>query len=206
MRISSGSTTGRRTQLGDRRTLRHRRQLGGDQPVADGSLGDGAGAAGGSLQAEDAYRTRASSRCSHRAGPPRRSARGTFDAVRHRLQGADRACHTPIDLSVPNLCGVIMGGPGRMNLRGVTMEVIAAQLSARVGRTVVDRTDLPAASISTSSSRRHHHLGNNADLAAIDRPADTAASIYTAIQEQLGLKLDRRSGRSTLRSSTASNT
>ena len=48
----------------------------------------------------------------------------------------------PFDLARPNQCGVIAGGPGRMNFRGVTLDALAAQLSARVGRSVIDRTGL----------------------------------------------------------------
>jgi uncharacterized protein (TIGR03435 family) len=96
----------------------------------------------------------------------------------------------PIDLSVPNQCGVIMGGPGRMNFRGVTMEVLAAQLSSRVGRTVVDRTGLEGRFDLDVEFAPAPPPGSNGDPAAIDRPADAAASIYTALQEQLGLKLD----------------
>jgi uncharacterized protein (TIGR03435 family) len=105
-----------------------------------------------------------------------------------RLPAAPRT--GPIDLSVPNQCGVLMGGPGRMNFRGVTMETIAAQLSARVGRTVVDRSGLTGRFDLDVEFAPPSPPGNSADPAAIDRPADAAASIYTAIQEQLGLKLD----------------
>jgi len=96
---------------------------------------------------------------------------------------------TPIDLSVPNQCGVIMGGPGRMNFRGVTMEVIAAQLSSRVGRSVVDRTGLAGRFDLDVEFSPQALTADGADAPA-DRPADSGPSIYTAIQEQLGLKLE----------------
>jgi len=95
----------------------------------------------------------------------------------------------PIDRKTPNLCGVIMGGPGRMNFRGVTMETIAAQLSARVGRSVVDRTGLPGRYDLDVEFALEARPGDNPDPASVDRPADGAPSIYTAVQEQLGLKL-----------------
>jgi uncharacterized protein (TIGR03435 family) len=97
---------------------------------------------------------------------------------------------TPIDLSAPNLCGVIMGGPGRMNFRGVTLDVLAAQLSGRVGRSVVDRTGLTGRFDLDLEFAPAPPPGSSADPAAVDRPASDAASIYTAIQEQLGLKLN----------------
>ena len=92
----------------------------------------------------------------------------------------------PIDLSVPNQCGVIMGGPGRLNFRGVTMETLAAQLSSRVGRSVVDRTG-EAGRFDLDLEFTPQPL--LADAAAAP-PADSGASIYTALQEQLGLKLE----------------
>jgi uncharacterized protein (TIGR03435 family) len=103
-----------------------------------------------------------------------------------------KAPSAPIDLSVPNQCGVLMGGPGRMNFRGVTMETIAAQLSARVGRSVVDRSGLEGRYDLDLEFAPPSPPGSNADPAAVDRPADAAASIYTALQEQLGLKLESR--------------
>jgi uncharacterized protein (TIGR03435 family) len=99
----------------------------------------------------------------------------------------------PIDLSVPNQCGVLMGGPGRMNFRGVTMETLAAQLSARVGRSVVDRSGLDGRyDLDVEYSPQPLQAGGGDP--APDRPADTAASIYTAVQEQLGLKLESQKG------------
>jgi uncharacterized protein (TIGR03435 family) len=97
---------------------------------------------------------------------------------------------TPIDLSAPNQCGVLMGGPGRMNFRGVTMEVIAAQLSSRVGRSVVDRTGLEGRYDLDVEFSPQPLRADSADPASADRPASDGPSIYTAIQEQLGLKLD----------------
>jgi uncharacterized protein (TIGR03435 family) len=96
----------------------------------------------------------------------------------------------PIDLSVPNQCGVLMGGPGRINFRGVTMETIAAQLSSRVGRSVVDRTGLAGRFDLDVEFSPQPLRADSPDPASVDRPTDAAASIYTAIQEQLGLKLD----------------
>lgn len=100
----------------------------------------------------------------------------------------------PIDLSVPNQCGVLMGGPGRMNFRGVTMAVLAAQLSARVGRSVVDRSGVEGRYDLDVEFSPQPLQANSADPAAVDRPGGDAASLYTAIQEQLGLKLESQKG------------
>jgi uncharacterized protein (TIGR03435 family) len=99
----------------------------------------------------------------------------------------------PIDLSVPNQCGVLMGGPGRMNFRGVTMETIAAQLSGRVGRSVVDRTGLEGRYDLDVEFSPRPLRADSSDPAA-DRSDGDAASLYTAIQEQLGLKLESQKG------------
>ena len=94
------------------------------------------------------------------------------------------------DPAHPPPCGVIMGGPGRMTLRGVPMGWVAKQLSDRVGRATVDRTGLTGYFDLDLEFAPQARLGDIADPAAVDRPADTAPSIYTALQEQLGLKLD----------------
>ena len=100
----------------------------------------------------------------------------------------------PVDLSVPNQCGVLMGGPGRMNFRGVTMETLAAQLSGRVGRSVVDRSGLDGRYDLDVEFSPQPLRADSADPAAVDRPIADGASIYTAIQEQLGLKLESQKG------------
>ena len=89
----------------------------------------------------------------------------------------------------PPPCGVIMGGPGRMTLRGVPMDWVAKQLADRAGRAVVDRTGLAGYFDLDLEFAPQTRVGDAADPAA-DRPADTGASIYTALQEQLGLKLE----------------
>jgi uncharacterized protein (TIGR03435 family) len=76
-----------------------------------------------------------------------------------------------------------------MNFRGVTMDILAAQLSSRVGRSVVDRSGLDGRYDLDVEFSPQLLSGAAADPAT-DRPADTAPSIYTAIQEQLGLKLE----------------
>jgi uncharacterized protein (TIGR03435 family) len=92
----------------------------------------------------------------------------------------------PFDPSRPGMCGVIMGGPGRIDLRGVTMDVVAAQLSARVGRLVVNRTGLSGRFDFALDFAPQALRADAADAA----PADTGPSIFTAVQEQAGLKLD----------------
>jgi uncharacterized protein (TIGR03435 family) len=117
--------------------------------------------------------------------------------VGSQLKKSETACTAPtaprtapIDLSVPNQCGVIMGGPGRMNFRGVTMEVLAAQLSSRVGRSVVDRTGLAGRFDLDVEFAPQPLRSDGSDPTLGDRPSSDAPSIYTALTEQLGLKLE----------------
>jgi uncharacterized protein (TIGR03435 family) len=81
-----------------------------------------------------------------------------------------------------------------MNFRGVTMETIAAQLSGRVGRSVVDRTGLDGRYDLDVEFSPQPLRADNADPAAADRAVSDTASLYTAIQEQLGLKLESQKG------------
>ena len=121
---------------------------------------------------------------------------GQFGAGLHRT-AADCAAMTPptappppFDPAHPPTCFTIMGGPGRLTLRGVTMDWVAKQVSDRVGRAVVDRTSLPGYFDLDLEFEPQPRPGDAADPAAADRPASTAPSIYTALQEQLGLKVD----------------
>ena len=69
------------------------------------------------------------------------------------------------------------------------MTWVVQQVSARVGRAVVDRTGLTGffdLDLEFASQPLRAELSE----AAADRPLDGAPSIYTALQEQLGLKLD----------------
>lgn len=81
-----------------------------------------------------------------------------------------------------------------MNFRGVTMEVIAAQLSLRVGRSVVDRTGLSGRFDLDVEFTPTPLRSDGSDPSVGDRPSSDAPSIYTALQEQLGLKLEPQKG------------
>jgi uncharacterized protein (TIGR03435 family) len=85
-------------------------------------------------------------------------------------------------------CGFRLS-PGRIAGRGVTMAALASSLAAQTGRMVVDRTgrkedfdlELEWTPFPTPASVD--------PPAAIERPVDAGPSIFTAIQEQLGLRL-----------------
>ncbi|HLG57020.1 MAG TPA: TIGR03435 family protein [Vicinamibacterales bacterium] len=80
-------------------------------------------------------------------------------------------------------CGGFSIGAGTLSGKGVTMAQLAAELpSATEGRQVVDRTDL-GGMFDVSLTWAADAIGTNPS------PAD-APSIFAAIQEQLGLKLE----------------
>ncbi len=76
----------------------------------------------------------------------------------------------------------IRGGRGRLVARKVTMGMLAAQLAGRViGRAVLDRTQIAGEF--------------DVDLEwTPDESPDPGSSIFTALQEQLGLKLETQKG------------
>jgi uncharacterized protein (TIGR03435 family) len=76
----------------------------------------------------------------------------------------------------------VRGGRGRLIARNVTMEMLAAQLASRVLiRPVVDRTGITGKF--------------DIDLTwTPDESADPGLSIFAALEEQLGLKLETRKG------------
>jgi uncharacterized protein (TIGR03435 family) len=93
-------------------------------------------------------------------------------------------------------CGT-MTGSGRLSGGGATMEQLAATLSQYTGRIVVDRTGVSG---SFDYELRFAHdpglrgRGPGGGLPVPPEPADPAnagaVSIFTAVHEQLGLKLD----------------
>jgi uncharacterized protein (TIGR03435 family) len=101
---------------------------------------------------------------------------------------------TPPDPNRPNQCGGMFAGPTSIKFRGVTIEDFARMgLSPRVHRTVIDRTGL--------EGRFDFDLDFAPEpltAAIVDDPNATVAgdkpSIFTAVQEQLGLKLDAQRG------------
>ena len=93
--------------------------------------------------------------------------------------------------AAPNaqICGPKTGGAGRLILTGIPLQQFTALLGTMLGRTVVDKTGL--------TGRYDIDLTYTPDQpipAGINIPGPAAdpngPSIYTAIQEQLGLKLE----------------
>ncbi len=74
------------------------------------------------------------------------------------------------------------GGTGRLNGRGADMATLARVLRAQLGRVVLDHTGLVG------------FFDFQVNFAADDRVNADAPSMFTALQEQLGLKLEPQKG------------
>jgi uncharacterized protein (TIGR03435 family) len=85
-------------------------------------------------------------------------------------------------------CG-IQGGPGRLRFGGLPAASLAQAFSGPAGRMVIDRTGLTGAWDFELTFAVEGRGGPAADAASTDAP-----SLFTAIQEQLGLKLDPTKG------------
>jgi uncharacterized protein (TIGR03435 family) len=79
--------------------------------------------------------------------------------------------------------GVGIGAPGRLNGNGTDMATFASALSGKLGRSVVDRTGL--------HGFYDFLLAWTPDEAQAETPGP---SLFTAIQEQLGLRLESTKG------------
>ena len=87
---------------------------------------------------------------------------------------------------------VIQGGPGRIRFGGLPASALAQAFSGPAGRMVVERTGLSGA---WDFELNYAAEGRGAPGGADAAPADpNAPSLFTAIQEQLGLKLESTKG------------
>lgn len=89
------------------------------------------------------------------------------------------------DATAPR-CGVGPGGPGEIHLTGFRINAFASILSIMQGRPVVDGTGLAGPYDIQLTYAPDTPVGRGADAPA---GVDGRASIFTALQEQLGLKL-----------------
>jgi bla regulator protein blaR1 len=97
----------------------------------------------------------------------------------------------------PPPCGST-GGPGQILAQGMTMAQLASNLSSRVNRVVVDKTGL-IGNFDINLEWMPDQFQGAGPLGALPGApppsSDTQApSIYTALQEQLGLKLESTKG------------
>lgn len=89
-------------------------------------------------------------------------------------------------------CG-LGGGPGRLSGRGVTMDLLATTLAGPVGRFVRNRTGLSGAFDLDLEYTPEAQWGGTGDLTN-NSPSDSYPAVFTAVQEQLGLKLQAERG------------
>jgi uncharacterized protein (TIGR03435 family) len=88
-------------------------------------------------------------------------------------------------------CGGIRTGIGRLTGRTAPMRQLASVLTGVVQRQVVDRTNLPGV---FDFDLEFSPMPLNADAADIAASVENAISLFTALQEQLGLKLQPQRG------------
>ena len=96
----------------------------------------------------------------------------------------------PSSAAAQSLCG-IRGRPGMYTGEGVNMRQLARTLGnfPAVGRAVVDRTDLGGVYDWTLQWTPSFNSGG-AEAAVKSQDADSGISLFTALREQLGLKLE----------------
>ena len=106
------------------------------------------------------------------------------------VNAARRGAPPPGNAGLRPLCGTRRTA-GRLMAGGVRMETLARDLSDLAGRTVVDATGIPGFHDLDLEWQPEPPLAPTAAVPAL--PAD-APSLFTALQEQLGLRLESRRG------------
>jgi uncharacterized protein (TIGR03435 family) len=101
------------------------------------------------------------------------------------------------DPNSPIACGSMRSGPGMLGAGGRAIAQLVQMLSGSTGRPVVDKTGLTGAY--DFSLRFAPEPGANGPFGApppgvLPPPDPDAPNLYTAVQEQLGLKLENGRG------------
>ena len=89
------------------------------------------------------------------------------------------------------VCGPKPGGPGRLILTGSSISQFTSLLALVLGRTVVDKTGLTGRYDLDLTFMPERQLPTGAE-SPIPTSDVNAPSIYTAVREQLGLKLEQQ--------------
>jgi uncharacterized protein (TIGR03435 family) len=102
---------------------------------------------------------------------------------------------TPVDLRQPVPCGMMGTGPGLSAGGGQPIQALVQTLSNAVGRPVVDKTGLTGAYDfnlrgAFDPGQGAGPLGAPPPGAILPTPDPDAPNLFTALQEQLGLKLE----------------
>jgi uncharacterized protein (TIGR03435 family) len=103
-----------------------------------------------------------------------------------RDAAAGRRPNTPEGQQPP--CSMRLGGPGQLMGHAITMDQVGGVLSGRAGRPVVNRTGL--AGNFDVDLKWAAEFPSDAPLNGAPAPANDGPSIFTAVREQLGLKLE----------------
>jgi uncharacterized protein (TIGR03435 family) len=101
----------------------------------------------------------------------------------------------PFDGPVP--CGTRGGGPGRLRAGGMTMATFATMLSGPTQRVVVDKTGLTELyDLDLTYTPSPDQMPTGAPPPGVELPPvdPNGPSLFTALQEQLGLKLESQRG------------
>ncbi len=86
-------------------------------------------------------------------------------------------------------------GRGRIIAKGITAEMLALQLSRQIGRTVLDKTGLAKTyDFSLEWTPQMDGLAFASPKEGEVQPPDSGVTLFTALQEQLGLKLESTKG------------
>jgi uncharacterized protein (TIGR03435 family) len=104
-------------------------------------------------------------------------------------EGQARRKQTPPDQLKPLFCGIRGGGPGKVSLMGMPLSFYATNLTNTVGRYVVDKTGLEGRWDFTLAFTPDGPLPPGAPA-----PDSNVPNLFTALQEQLGLKLEAAKG------------
>jgi uncharacterized protein (TIGR03435 family) len=102
----------------------------------------------------------------------------------------------------PKFCGGLLMGRGQVNGTAVSVSQLGPLLSRMLGRTVVDQTGMAGKfdiKLEWTPEETQQMFGGPPPLAGGDAPKSTAPemagpSIFTAIQEQMGLRLESQKG------------
>jgi bla regulator protein BlaR1 len=111
--------------------------------------------------------------------------------------GNPRPIPQPMSPAQMQVCGVMLG-PGRISSGHVTLDQIANNLSRIAGSMVVDKTGLLGFYEFALEYAPDSSLAGRSDLPGRppgpERPASDGPSLFSAVQEQLGLKLESTKG------------
>jgi uncharacterized protein (TIGR03435 family) len=116
-------------------------------------------------------------------------------AMRPSSSNCGGTSSTPGRPTAPDPAGCGLGGGfGVLDGRGATMEMLANFLSTSIGRLVIDRTGLTGTydiTLRWTPDQASESLPGPAPILAVDQ---SGPSIFTALREQLGLRLDAQQG------------